>query len=118
MCMRWRALYLQRSFASVALLSAKVDLGQAEIEAEDGSGQVFLTALVGKNLGRAKVAVSRRVCATVLDSKQVVFYPHSALCSRRQIPRNRQAVLRLAGLPCPWSRLAPDAESLVKRQNL
>jgi hypothetical protein len=30
MCMRWRALYLQRSFASVALLSAKVDLGQAE----------------------------------------------------------------------------------------
>ena len=51
-------------------------------EADDeGSGLLFLTALGGKPLGRAKLAPMRHVVATGLDAGHVLIVPHATLCT-------------------------------------
>ena len=60
-----------------------------DLEADDAesSGLLFLTALGGKPLGRAKIAPMRHVVAHGLNVGHVLIVPRSTLCAtaaRRQ----------------------------------
>ena len=53
-----------------------------DLQADDAesSGLLFLTALSGKPLGRAKTAPMRHAMANGLNTGQVLIVPHATLC--------------------------------------
>ena len=54
---------------------------EAEAADAETSSILFLTALGGKPLGRAKVAPARRVAAYALHMGHVLIVPHAPLCA-------------------------------------
>ena len=61
-----------------------------DLEADDAesSGLLFLTALGGKPLGRAKTAPMRHVVANGLNMGQVLIVPHATLCAEFAPPQS------------------------------
>jgi hypothetical protein len=92
-----------------------------DLQADDAesSGLLFLTALSGKPLGRAKTAPMRHAMANGLNTGQVLIVPHATLCTEFARPGYLPAAQMIwLGLLFLRSRQDTVAAGMVRRLSL